>query len=103
MKKIIYLAAILFITGILASCEKEKEFLGTLPRGQVIAKSTADFRKLLDFVDNSRYSYSLSKTTWYLDIVTDDCYMDSTKWNTYTTTKEHLKNLYAYKKNVYTL
>lgn len=102
MKKIIYLAAILFITGILASCEKEKEFLGTLPRGQVIAKSTADFRKLLDFVDNSRYSYSLSKTTWYLDIVTDDCYMDSTKWNTYTTTKEHLKNLYAYKKNVYT-
>ncbi|MDD4638730.1 MAG: hypothetical protein PHT63_03105, partial [Bacteroidales bacterium] len=79
MKKILYFIAIFFITGILASCEKE--FLNSFPRGQVIAKTTADFRKLLDFVDNSRYSYSLSLTTGYVDVMTDDCYMDSTKWN----------------------
>jgi len=100
MKKIIYFIAIFFISAILISCEKE--FLESLPREQVIAKTTADFRKLLDYVDNSRYSYSLSLTTAYVDVLSDDCYMDSTKWNTYTTTREHIKNLYAFKNNVFT-
>ncbi len=100
MKKIIYFIAIFFISAILTSCEKE--FLESFPRGQVIAKTTADFRKLLDFVDNSRYAYSLSLTTGYVDVMSDDCFMDSTKWNTYTTTREHIKNLYAFKNNVFT-
>ena len=100
MKKIKYIIAIFFISGILVSCEKE--FLDVLPRGQVIAKTTADFRKLLDFVDNSRYSYSLSLTTAYVDVLSDDVFMDSTKWNSYTTTREHIKNLYAFYNTVFT-
>ena len=100
MKIIKYLIAIFFTSTILISCEKE--FLDTLPRGQVIAKTTADFRKLLDYVDNSRYSYSLSLTMSYVDILSDNVFFDTTKWNTYTTTNEHVKNLYVFKNTIWT-
>jgi len=100
MKKFIYLIAIFFFSSIFISCEKE--FLEVLPRGQVVAKTTADFRKLLDYVDNSRYSYSLSLTMSFADLLSDDVYLDSTKWNTYTTTTEHIKNLYVFKNTIWT-
>jgi len=100
MKTIKYIVAIFFFSSVLISCEKE--FLEVLPRGQVIAKTTADFRKLLDYVDNSRYSYSLSLTMSFVDLLTDNVYFDSTKWNTYSTTTEHIKNLYVFKNTIWT-
>lgn len=100
MKTIKYIVAIFLFSSVLISCEKE--FLEVLPRGQVIAKTTADFRKLLDYVDNSRYSYSLSLTMSFVDLLTDNVYFDSTKWNTYSTTLEHIKNLYVFKNTIWT-
>lgn len=101
MKKIHpYFLAAIFVASLFYSCDKE--FLDVLPRGEVIAKTTADFRKILDYVDNSRYAYSLSLTMQYVDIISDDMYMDSAMWNGYTATSEHIKNLYVYKNNIWT-
>ncbi len=100
MKIIKFNIALLLSLTILFSCEKE--FLDVLPRGQVIAKTTADFRKLLDFADNSRYSYSLSLTMSYVDILTDNVFFDTVKWNSYTTVNEHVKNLYVFNNTIWT-
>ncbi len=97
MKKIHIIALILLVTGA-GSCKK---YLDTLPRGIVIAKTTSDFRKLLDDVDNQRYPFSLSQVSSYVDILSDDVYADSTKWLSWTTTRQHVNALYAFMPNVW--
>ncbi|HEY8387720.1 MAG TPA: RagB/SusD family nutrient uptake outer membrane protein [Parasegetibacter sp.] len=83
---------------ILPACNK---FLDTFPRGISVAKTASDFRKFMDDVDNQRYQYSLSQATGYVDIVSDDVYADSTKWLTWTTTRLHVKQLYAFESDVW--
>ncbi len=79
-----------------------KKYLDVLPRGISVAKTTTDFRKLMDDVDNQRYPFSLSQTTAWVDALSDDMYADSAKWLTFTTTREHVKNLYAFESDVWT-
>lgn len=98
--KIKTIGSLLISVILLTGCGDE--FLDVLPRGQIIAKTTTDFRKLLDDVDNQRYAYSLSLTTAYVDVLTDDVYMDSTLWNSFTTTREHVKNLFSFNDQMWT-
>lgn len=78
-----------------------KKFTDELPRGLIIAKTTTDFRKLLDDVDNQRYPFSLSQVSSYVDVISDDCYADSTKWLSWTTTRQHVNALYAFESDVW--
>lgn len=73
-----------------------KKFTDELPKGIIVAKTTTDFRKLLDDVDNQRYPFSLSQVSSHVDVVSDDCYADSTKWLSWTTTRQHVNALYAF-------
>ena len=78
-----------------------KKFTDVLPRGISVAKTTTDFRKLLDDVDNQRYQYSLAQVSSYVDIISDDVYADSTKWLSWTTTRQHVNALYAFDQQVW--
>lgn len=97
MKKIHIIALILLLTAT-GGCKK---YLDELPRGVVIAKTTSDFRKLLDDVDNQRYPFSLSQVSSYVDVMSDDVYADSTKWLSWTTTRQHVNALYAFQSDVW--
>lgn len=97
MKNIIYL---LLSISLLNSCNDD-DFLSALPRGTVVAKTTNDFRQLLDDADNSRYSFSLTKGSYAVDLISDDCYADSAMFNSWTMTNEYLRNLYIGEQNVW--
>lgn len=92
---------LLFIIVALAGLTGCKKYLEELPRGVVIAKTTTDFRKLMDDVDNQRYAYSLSQVSSYVDVVSDDVYADSAKWLGWTATRLQYQNLYAFEKDVW--
>jgi len=91
----IFLVVLLMVA---AGCKK---FTDELPKGIIVAKTTTDFRKLLDDVDNQRYPYSLSQVSSYVDIISDDVYADSTKWLSWTTTRAHVNALYAFQPQVW--
>ncbi|QEC45677.1 RagB/SusD family nutrient uptake outer membrane protein [Pseudobacter ginsenosidimutans] len=78
-----------------------KKFLEELPRGVIIAKTTSDFRKLMDDVDNQRYQFSLSQVSSHVDVVSDDVYADSSRWLSWTTTRQHVNALYAFEQQVW--
>lgn len=94
MKNLYLLLLLIFFAG----CKK---FTDALPKGISVAKTTTDFRKLLDDVDNQRYQYSLSQVSGYVDILSDDVYADSTKWLSWTTTRQHVNALYAFESQVW--
>jgi len=98
MKKITQYICFLLALIFAAGCKK---FTDELPKGILVAKTTTDFRKLLDDVDNQRYSFSLSQVSSYVDIISDDCYADSTKWLSWTTTRQHVNALYAFDQQVW--
>lgn len=94
MKKLILL---LLVSISLVSCN---DFLDPLPKGEVVAKTTGDFRKILDNA-HSRYSYNFSQTSLYVDVVSDNVQVDSTTWNNWDERRLHVKNLYAFKDEVW--
>jgi tetratricopeptide (TPR) repeat protein len=98
MKKNIQYIFLLLLILLAAGCKK---FTDVLPRGISVAKTTTDFRKLLDDVDNQRYQYSLAQVSAYVDIISDDVYADSTKWLSWTTTRQHVNALYAFEPQVW--
>jgi starch-binding outer membrane protein, SusD/RagB family len=89
---------LILLLVLFAGCKK---FTDALPKGIAVAKTTTDFRKLLDDVDNQRYQYSLSQVSAYVDILSDDVYADSTKWLSWTTTRQHVNALYAFQEQVW--
>lgn len=78
-----------------------KKFTDELPKGIIVAKTTTDFRKLLDDVDNQRYPFSLSQVSSHVDVISDDSYADSAKWLSWTTTRQHVNALYAFEELVW--
>lgn len=98
MKKNIQYILIVFLLALLAGCKK---FTDVLPRGISVAKTASDFRKFMDDVDNQRYPFSLSQVSSFVDIISDDCYADSTKWLSWTTTRQHVNALYAFDQQVW--
>ncbi len=91
----------IFFIGLLIFSAGCKKFTDELPRGIIVAKTTTDFRKLLDDVDNQRYPFSLSQVSSHVDVVSDDVYADSTKWLSWTTTRQHVNALYAFEPQVW--
>lgn len=100
MKKIIF--NMIYLIAVFAMSGCGDEFLSELPRGQVIAKTTSDFRRLLDAATDRPYRQSLVMTMSYVDIVTDDVDMDTTKWNSFTGEREHVKNLFTFEDEMWT-
>ena len=96
MKKKIFAYTLLIF--VFAGCKK---FTDELPRGIIVAKTTTDFRKLLDDVDNQRYQFSLTQVSANVDVVSDDVYADSTKWLSWTTTRQHVNALYAFEPQIW--
>ncbi|MCK0131674.1 RagB/SusD family nutrient uptake outer membrane protein [Flavobacteriaceae bacterium F08102] len=89
-----YILVPLLSISLLSACNEE-EFLDVLPKGISVAKTTNDFRKLLDAVDNERYAHSFSQTVGMLDILTDDVSIDSLDWSRWTYTRLHFQELYT--------
>lgn len=87
-----------FLILLLSGCKK---YLDILPKGVSIAKTASDFRKFMDDVDNQRYQFSLTQTTSFVDILSDDVYADSTAWLSWTTTRLHVNRLYAFEPDVW--
>lgn len=92
---------ILLIASVVVLTSGCKKFTDVLPKGINVAKTTTDFRKLLDDVDNQRYQFSLSQVSSYVDILSDDVYADSTKWLGWTTTRQHVNALYAFQPQIW--
>ncbi|WP_299664644.1 RagB/SusD family nutrient uptake outer membrane protein [uncultured Polaribacter sp.] len=82
------------------ACDDD-DFLDQLPKGVAIAKTTSDFRKLLDNVDNERFPHSFSQTSAYLDVLTDNVSVDSTDWASWRFTAEHFQELFTFKDFVF--
>lgn len=95
MKKLCIL--LLVASFALISCENK--FLDVLPKELVIAKNTADFRKLLDNAD-TRYTYNLSQATGFVDVVSDDSQLSSA-WEEWERDRLHAKQLYAFESEVW--
>lgn len=85
----------LFAIVLFSACN-ETEFLDELPVGISVAKTTSDFRKLLDAVDNERFPHSFSQSTAYLDVMTDDVSVDSTDWASWTFNRLHFQELFTF-------
>ncbi len=98
MKKYIHIIFFSLLLIFSAGCKK---FTEELPRGIIVAKTTTDFRKLLDDVDNQRYPFSLSQVSSYVDVLSDDVYADSAKWLSWTTTRQHVNALYNFDSQVW--
>ncbi len=97
-----YTQLLLLLLFILPGCNKEEEFLSILPKGIAIAKTTSDFRKLLDAADNDKgYTHSLSQTIAMVDVLTDDVSIDSTYWSRWTSTKMHFQGLFTFDEYVW--
>ncbi len=99
-KILIYLLIPSCIFLALLSCNEDK-FLEVLPKGVVVAKTTTDFRKLLDDADNERYQYSLTQTAGMVDVLSDDVSLDSTNWDDWTSTRIHFQELFTFKEYVW--
>jgi len=97
MKHLIYTALIAAIM-LFGGCSKD--FLDTLPKGLVIAKSTNDFRLLLDNAD-TRYLNNLAQVSGYVDIVSDDSQLDSV-WYDWERENLHARKLYAFESEIWT-
>lgn len=94
MKNLILLLIILIS---LVSCN---DFLEPLPKGEIVAKTTGDFRKILDNA-HSRYSYSFAQTSLYVDVVSDNVQIDSLIWNSWDEQRLHVRNLYSFEEEVW--
>src|SRR5690554_6031498 len=90
----VLIASIFCLTG----CSKD--FLDTLPKGLVIAKSTNDFRLLLDNAD-TRYTNNLAQVSGFVDVVSDDLQLDSV-WYDWERESLHARMLYAFESQVWT-
>ncbi len=97
LKPILISIILLFV---LIACNESK-FLDVYPKGVVIAKTASDFRKLLDDSENQSLQYSLSQSVGMLDVLSDDVSIDSTVWNSWTTTQMHFQELYTFKDYVW--
>lgn len=95
MKKILILT-MLALVG-LTSCSED--FLDVLPKGVIVAKTTADFRLFLDNSDY-RYTHNLSQTSSFVDVVSDDSQLDSV-WYDWQRESLHGKQLYAFETQVW--
>jgi len=94
MKKIII---ILLSLTCLTSCS---DFLETFPKGQIVAKTTSDFRLLLDNAD-TRYTNNLSQTSMYVDVVSDNSQVAYDTWVDWIDKRTHVKQLYAFESEVW--
>lgn len=95
MKKILIIV-ILTLVGF-TSCSED--FLDELPKGVVVAKTTADFRLFLDNSDY-RYTHNLSQTSSLADVVSDDSQLDSV-WYDWDRERLHAKQLYEFNSAVW--
>ncbi|MCK0130829.1 RagB/SusD family nutrient uptake outer membrane protein [Flavobacteriaceae bacterium F08102] len=87
---------LLILVG-LTSCSDN--FLDELPKGVIVAKTTADFRLFLDNSDY-RYTHNLSQTSSLVDVVSDDSQLDSI-WFDWERGTLHAKQLYAFEPEVW--
>ncbi len=94
MKKLLI---ILVSLTCLVSCS---DFLETFPKGQIVAKTTSDFRLLLDNAD-TRYSNNLSQTSLYADVVSDNSQVTLETWQEWIDQRSHLKQLYSFETQVW--
>nr|WP_299672566.1 RagB/SusD family nutrient uptake outer membrane protein [uncultured Polaribacter sp.] len=94
MKKLLIF---IVLSTCLISCN---DFLETFPKGQIVAKTTSDFRLLLDNAD-TRYTHNLSQTSIYIDVVSDDSQVSYDTWVDWIDKRTHVKQLYAFEKEVW--
>src|SRR5690625_4185768 len=95
MKKSIF--TLLVVSLLLASCN---DFLNELPKGEIVAKTTEDFRKLLDNAD-TRYIHNLVQSSSYVGVTTDNSHVNKDTWELWTDKSLHAHQLYSFADEVW--